>query len=139
MIILDTNVVSELMRSSPNLKVSDWVDRQDSSNVYTTAVTEAELRRGIEILPSGRRRRHLLDRMELMLGRYFPDSILSFDSDAAYAYAIIFAARREAGRSVAMADCMIAAIARVYDAAVATRDVDGFDKSGIEVIDPWAD
>ena len=139
MILLDTNVFSELMRPNPNPKVSDWFSRQDPSNLFTTAVTEAELRRGIEILPSGRRRQHLLDRMELMLGRYFPDSILSFDSDAAYAYAIIFAARREAGRSVAMADCMIAAIAHVYGAAVATRDLDGFDEAGIEVINPWAD
>ena len=139
MILLDTNVFSELMRPNPSPKVSDWFSRQDPSNLFTTAVTEAELRRGIEILPSGRRRQHLLDRMELILGRYFPDSILSFDSDAAYAYAIIFAARREAGRSVAMADCMIAAIARVYGAAIATRDVGDFKDCGIHVINPWVD
>ena len=139
MIILDTNVLSELMRPSPYLRVSDWVDRQDSTNLYTTAVTEAELRRGIEILPAGRRRNRLFEEMEKTLEEDFARRILPFDSVAARAYASIFAARRASGNSISMADCMIAAIARINNAPVATRDVDGFHNCGIEIINPWAD
>ncbi len=138
MIILDTNVVSELMRPNPNPKVFDWFYRLDPSILYTTAVTEAELRRGIEVLPAGRRRQRLFDRMESMLVRFYTESILPFDSDAARAYAIIFAVQRAAGRSVALADCMIAGIARCHGASLATRDLTGFEGSGVHVINPWA-
>ena len=139
MIILDTNVVSELMRPNPNPKVTVWVARQELSSIFTTTISEAELRYGVEILPVGKRRDGLIEVAETILRGHFHNRILSFGRTAARAYGVVGAARRAAGLSVTVADCMIAAIAHVYVAAVATRDVDGFDKSGIEVINPWAD
>jgi predicted nucleic acid-binding protein len=138
MILLDTNVVSELMRPSPNSKVVDWVARQGAQNLYTSAVNEAELRYGVEILPAGRRRDRLSQRVEILLRRVFAGRILPFDSAAAQSYAVIAAARRAAGRPINHADCQIAAIARSRGAWVATRDVGGFDGSEAHVINPWA-
>ena len=138
MILLDTNVVSELMRPSPNPKVLDWVARQGAQNLYTSAVNESELRYGVEILPAGRRRDRLFEEVDGMLREDFAGRILSFDSAAAQAYAAIAASRRAAGRPINHADCQIAAIARCRGAAVATRDVDGFDESEADVINPWA-
>ena len=139
MIILDTNVVSELMRLSPNSKVADWVAIQNPKQIYTTAINEAELRRGIEILPAGRRRQWLLGRLELMFSRYFLESILPFDSAAAHAYAVIVAARRAAGRSINEFDCQITAIAFSHGASIATRDMGDFQGSGVRIINPWLD
>ena len=139
MIILDTNVVSELMRPNPNPKVTVWVARQELSSIFTTTVSEAELHFGVEILPVGKRRDGLIEVAETILRGHFHNRILSFGRTAARAYGVVGAARRAAGLSVTVADCMIAAIAHVYGAVVATRDLDGFDEAGIEVINPWAD
>lgn len=137
MIILDTNVVSELMRPDPSSNVVDWVAGQAASDLYLSAVSEAELLYGVEMLPPGARRDRLLEEVEGMLREDFDERILPFDSAAARAYAVIAAARRAAGRPINHADCQIAAIARCRDASVATRDVDGFAGSGIELINPW--
>ena len=139
MIILDTNVVSELMRPGPDATVVDWVAGQAATNLYLSTVSEAELRFGVEILPSGTRRDRLLDEVEGMLREDFAGRVLSFDSAAAQAYATIAAARRAAGRPINHADCQIAAIARSRGASVATRDIDDFERSGIDVINPWSD
>ena len=139
MIVLDTNVVSELMRPDPSSNVVDWVAGQAAPNLYLSTISEAELRYGVEILPTGERRNRLLDEVEGMLQEDFAGRILSFDSAAAQAYAVIAATRRAAGRPINHADCQIAAIARCRGASVATRDVDDFEGSGIEVINPWAD
>ena len=139
MIILDTNVVSELMRPGPDATVVDWVAGQAATNLYLSTVSEAELRFGVEILPSGTRRDRLLDEVEGMLREDFGGRVLSFDSAAAQAYATIAAARRAAGRPINHADCQIAAIARSRGASVATRDIDDFERSGIDVINPWSD
>ena len=139
MIILDTNVVSELMRPGPDATVVDWVAGQAATNLYLSTVSEAELRFGVEILPSGARRDRLLDEVEGMLREDFAGRVLSFDSAAAQAYATIAAARRAAGRPINHADCQIAAIARSRGASVATRDIDDFERSGIDVINPWSD
>ena len=144
MIILDTNVVSELMRPGPDANVVDWVAGQVALNLYLSTVSEAELRYGVEILPTGARRGRLLNEVEGMLREDFAGRSIPFDSAAAQAYAVIAAARRAAarraaGRPINHADCQIAAIARSRGASVATRDMDDFEGSGIDVINPWAD
>lgn len=137
MIVLDTNVVSEFLRSSPEKQVEAWLSVQDGAMVYFTAVGEAELRHGVAILPAGRRCALILDAIEGMLEEDFRDRILPFDSNAACAYAVIAAERRAAGRPISQFDCQIAAIARAHGAAVATRNTADFEGCGIEVINPW--
>ena len=137
MIILDTNVVSELTRPAPGSAVVGWVRRQAATNLFLTAVTEAELRYGVEILPAGRRRNAILTEVEGVIGEDFAGRILPFDTDAARSYALIVAARRAAGAPISQSDAQIAAIARSRGATVATRDAGGFSGCGIEVINPW--
>ena len=137
MIILDTNVVSELMRPQPARSVVEWVISQDSQDLYLSAVSEAELRYGVEILPAGQRREGLRTAMEAMFREDFAGRILPFDSPSAQAYATIAALRRASGRPINHEDCQIAAIASARSASVATRDVSGFEGCGVEVINPW--
>ena len=138
MIVLDTNVVSELMRPSPSSVVTEWVAQQPATDLYLSTITEAELRYGVEIMPAGQRRDLLLVEIEGMLREDFAGRILPFDSDAALAYAVVAGARRAAGHPINHADCQIAAIARSRQAGIATRDLDGFEGCGIEVINPWS-
>ena len=138
MIVLDTNVVSELMRDHPQAQVLFWLDDQPASTLFVTAITEAELRYGVEILPVGQRRDRLSAEIEGTLQEDFAGRILPFDSAAARAYAVIAAARRAAGRPINQADCQIAAIARSRAARVATRDVADFAGCGVEVVNPWS-
>ena len=138
MLILNTNVVSEFMREAPASRVLAWLDAQLTSDLFITAITEAEIRTGISILPDGERQRGLSAAAERAFGVLFAERILPFDSDAAQAYAVIAIARRAAGHPISQADCQIAAIARSRGAPVVTRDVDGFQGSGVEVVNPWA-
>ena len=138
MIVLDSNVVSEMMKERPNSDVLAWLDSQLTETLFITAVTEAEIRTGIAILPDGQRRRQLNTAAERAFGTYFSDRILSFDSEAAQFYALIAADRRAVGRPISQADCQIAAIARSRGGAVATRNVDDYTGCGIEVLDPWS-
>ncbi len=137
MIVLDTNVLSELLRPIPATQVEAWLAAQDGASVYFTAVGEAELRHGVAILPAGRRREALARAIEGVLDEDFRDRILSFDREAARAYAAIAAERRTAGRPISQFDCQIAAIARAYGASVATRNISDFEGCGVTVIDPW--
>ena len=137
MFLLDTNVVTELMRDAPNSNVLSWMDKQPTQDLFVTAVTEAEIRTGVAILPEGVRRRGLADAAERTLGSLFAGRILPFDSDAARAYAEIVAACSAAGRLASQAGCQIAAIARSQGMTVATRNVRDFMDTGIDVIDPW--
>ncbi len=136
-VLLDTNVVSELLRKSPDPVARAWVDAHLSEVLFFSAVGEAELRYGAAILAVGRRRELLVSKIERMLRDAFASRILPFDSAAACAYADIAAMRRLAGRPVSPPDCQIAAIARSRSMAVATRNVRDFDDMGIEVINPW--
>lgn len=138
MFVLDTNVVSELMKGHPNPEVLEWLDNQLTGTLYLTAVTEAEIRTGIAILPVGERQRGLLAAAERTFGVFFAARILPFDSKAALAYATIAARRRAAGHPISQADCQIAAIARSRGAAVATRDTNGFERCGLVVVNPWS-
>ena len=138
MIVIDTNVVSELMRPTPAPAVMAWFSGQDSAELYLTAVSEAELRAGVAILPAGRRRERLAAEVDAVVEQDFAGRVLPFDSAAARAYAAIAASRSSVGRPILEADCQIAAIARASDAAMATRNRADFGHCGIAVIDPWA-
>ena len=137
MIILDTNVVSELLRSTPSPAVEAWLAAQDGGTVFFTAIGEAELRLGVAILPAGRRRTSLAEAIDAMLQEDFRDRILPFDTAAAQAYAAIAADRRAAGRPISQFDGQIAAIACIRQAVLATRNTVDYENCGIEVIDPW--
>lgn len=139
MVLLDTNVISELMRTEPARIVLDWFGQHDSANLFISAVTEAELRTGVAILPEGQRRDRLQLALDAMIDQDFQARVLPFDSPAAKAYADIAAQRRAVGRPIAEADCQIAAIARASGAPVATRNVKDFDGCGIPLINPWND
>ena len=139
MILLDTHVISELMRTEPAQIVLDWFGQHDAADLFISAVTEAELRTGVAILPEGQRRDRLQLAIDAMIEQDFQGRILPFDSPAAKAYAEIAAQRRASGRPIADADCQIAAIARAANAPVATRNVKDFDGCGIRLIDPWND
>ena len=139
MILLDTNVVSELMRTVPAQPVLDWFAKHDAADLFISAVTEAELRTGVAILPEGQRRDRLQVAIDAMIDQDFHGRVLPFDSPAAKTYAEIAALRRAAGRPIAEADCQIAAIARATNAPVATRNVKDFDGCGIHLINPWND
>ena len=137
MILIDTNVVSELMRAEPDAAVLAWFGRQDVAALHLSAVSEAELRRGVAILPEGRRKTALREAVAAMVAEDFADRVLPFDGAAARAFADIFAERRTMGRTIGFPDCQIAATARTRGAAVATRNVDDFDGCGITVVNPW--
>jgi len=136
-IVLDTNVVSELMRPVPNAGVVRWVDQFPADEVFLTAVTAAELRYGVARLPKGRRARELAARVAALLAEDFQDQILPFDDKAAEYYAQIAASREQAGLPISMADAQIAAICRCYRARLATRNVKDFVDTGVHVEDPW--
>ena len=138
MLVVDTNVLSELMRPAPDTVISSWVAERMTSNLYLTAISEAELRFGLAIMPPGRRRDGLAEGLERMLRTGFANRVLPFDSAAASAYAEIAAARQTMGRPMPEADCRIAAIARSRDMAVVTRNVRDFVDATVEVINPWA-
>jgi predicted nucleic acid-binding protein len=137
MILLDTNVISELMKPFPHAKVEIWLDRQLPSDCFVSAVTEAELRYGIEILPLGQRRQQFGIALNGMLAQDFAGRILAFDSAAALMYATIAADRRTSGRPISQFDAQIAAIARSVGATLATRNVADFQGCGISIVDPW--
>ena len=138
MVVLDTNVVSELMRDDPYADMLVWLDDRPTRELFVTAVTEAEVRTGIAFLPEGKRRRGIAEAAHRAFSGLFAGRVLPFDSAAACAYAEIAAARRAAGRPVSQADGQIAAIARSRGMAVATRNIRDFAGMGIDLIDPWA-
>ena len=138
MIILDTNVVSELMRPKPSTQVVAWVEKQPATDLYTTSINEAEIFYGIEPLGKGKRRESLLAAAEAMFAEDFAGRVLAFEGDAARDFSRIAARRRALGRPISHADAQIAAIARVHRAKLATRNAPDFADCNIEVIDPWS-
>ncbi len=137
MIVLDTNVLSELMKPTPAASVVRWLAAQPATSLYTTSIAQAEILHGIMLLPSGRRRSAFEAAADAMFREDFGGRILVFDSDAAHPYARIAAARRRAGRPISHFDAQIAAIARSAGSAIATRNVTDYDGCGIRVINPW--
>jgi predicted nucleic acid-binding protein len=138
MFLLDTNILSAVMGTRPAPEVASWMTRQPADLLFTAAVCQAEILSGITVLPKGRRREALEIAALAMFREDFAGRILPFDSDAALIYGELFALRRRAGRSAAIADLMIAAIARAHGASVVTRDTADFEGCGLALIDPWA-
>lgn len=137
MIVLDTNVVSELMRPTPDEAVRGWIAAQPASSLYITSITQAEILHGLALLASGKRRDALEGAAEAMFRDDFAGRILPFGSDAARPYAWIAADRRRAGKPISQFDAQIAAIARSSGAAIATRDTGGYEGCGVEIVNPW--
>jgi predicted nucleic acid-binding protein len=137
MILLDTNVVSELMRPTPDAAVLAWARLRDIEEMATTVITVAEIGAGLECLPKGARRNDLQRRWDSLLAEGFAGRIMGLDKDAATMYGHLFAQRQHAGRSTGAFDLLICAIARVRDLEVATRNVRDFDDCGVKVINPW--
>jgi len=139
MIVLDTNVLSELMREAPDEGVVAWLDAQPAALVYVTSINQAEILHGIELLPKGKRREAIAAAAHAIFDADFSGRVLGFGSEAAKAYAAIVVARTRRGRPISAFDAQIAAIARTNGAAVATRNVADFDGCGIRLIDPWVE
>jgi toxin FitB len=137
MIILDTNVVSEIMKTAASRTVLDWLNAQDAASLYVTTITLAEIGYGLRLLPDGQRRRLLAERFELFIVQAFDQRILSFDEVAARAYGDIMGYRKELGRPISVTDGQIAAIARTNGFSIATRNIKDFDNSQIVLINPF--
>jgi predicted nucleic acid-binding protein len=137
-ILLDTNVVSEMMATEPHAAVVAWLDRQPSESVWTTAVTVFEIRTGLELLPDGRRRRRLEDAFQQTLTEDFEHRVLPFDEMAASIGGRFAAEQRRAGRPTEIRDVQIAAIAAARRATLATRNTRHFEVFGIPLVDPWS-
>lgn len=137
MILLDTNVVSEPLRRQPEARVVEWIDAQPLETLYLSAITVAELRAGVALLPSGRRRAGLHENLEERVLPLFAGRVMPFDLLCTQAYAALMAKTRSKGLAIAAADGYIAAIALANGFAVATRDTGPFEAAGARVIDPW--
>jgi len=138
MILLDTNVVSEPMRPSPNPKVIHWLDEIPAADIWISAVTIAEIRFGIELLPNGKRKRQLFDLAEQMFAEDFGGQCLPFDCEAAREYSKIVSKRQRHGHPISVEDAQIAAIACVGRLKLATRNVKDFSNiEGLKIINPW--
>jgi toxin FitB len=137
MIVLDTNVISEVLRPVPEPSVLDWLANRPRASLFTTTVTRGEILYGIRLLSDGKRRRGLWDAAKKIFDDDFADQVLSFDSDAADMYAEIAALRRAAGKPISQFDALIVAMARSRGASLATRNVKDFEDCGVDVINPW--
>ena len=137
MILLDTNVISEPQRREPDARVLEWIDAQALETLYLSVITVAELRAGIALIPSGKRRDSLHDNLEKRLLPMFANRVLSFDMACTKAYAELLAKTRAVGLAIETADAFIAAIALANGFAVATRDTRPFEAAGVTVINPW--
>lgn len=138
MILVDTNVISEPLRREPNAAVIEWLDAQNVETLCLAAISLAEIRLGVAVLPEGRRREWLHQSIEQRVLPLFRGRILPFDDAASKAYASLRARARAAGVAIAPSDGFIAGTAEANGLIVATRDVTPFEAMGIRVIDPWA-
>jgi predicted nucleic acid-binding protein len=136
-IVLDTNVISELTRQVPEPGVVSWLDSRPAAEVATTAITAAELFYGVARLSTGRRKTELTAAVHGLLADDFRDRVLPFDKRAALRYADIVCSREARGRPIGVADAQIAAICRAIDATLATRNTDDFTETGVALINPW--
>ncbi|KAA0082177.1 type II toxin-antitoxin system VapC family toxin [Paraburkholderia sp. T12-10] len=138
MIVLDTNVLSETLRSAPDPRVMEWFGGQRRAALFTTTITHAEILYGLGLLADGSRKQALSAAVKAIFNADFAGRLLSFDSDAAEVYAQIAVSRKAAGRPISQFDAMIAAVARSRGATLATRNVKDFSDCGLAVVDPWA-
>jgi toxin FitB len=136
-IILDTNVISEPVRSNPSANVLAWLNREDHKGLFLTAISLAEILSGFALMPKGKRRNDLSSGMQSVIEKYLGSRILPFDASAARAYAELIEAAKISGRLLSEADAQIAAIVRAQRCVIATRDTAPFLAAGVEVINPW--
>lgn len=137
MILLDTNVISEVMRASPSRVVLEWLNNRDSEKLHVSTVTIGEIEYGLRILPAGRRRSVLKERFERFIYRAFAQRILSFDEAAARVYGEVMGLRKELGRPMSVPDGQIAAIARASGLKIATRNIRDFEECGVDLVNPF--
>lgn len=137
MIVIDTNVISELWKIEPNSNVLAWIDAQAIETLYLSAVTVAELRYGLAAMPEGKRRTIYQERLEREVLPAFAGRVLAFDLDTSKTYAERMAKARAEGMAIARADGYIAATAAAHGLMVATRDTGPFEAAGLHVINPW--
>ncbi len=137
MVVLDTNVVSELMRPEPHPAVRAWVGAQPRATLYTTSITQTEILYGLAMLPEGRRRAALEVAADGMFAEDFAGRVLPYNGAAASHYAAIVISRRRAESPIEAFDALIAATARAAGADLATRDIAGFEGCGLTLVDPW--
>jgi len=137
MILIDTNVVSEVMKVAPAATVIDWLNQQTSSSLYVSTITLGEIEYGLRLLPVGKRRWQLKERFERFISLAFAPRILVYDEAAARHYGEVMGLRKEMGRPMSVPDGQMVAIARVHGLTVATRDTRDFEDCGVDVIDPF--
>jgi toxin FitB len=137
MFVLDTNILSAMMRLQLEPEVAAWIAAQRADLLFTTSLSQAEILAGLAVMAEGRRRLDLQAAARAMFLEDFDGRVLPFDTEAAIAYASLFHARRRAGRPAATLDLMIASVAQSRGASVVTRDTSGFEGCGITLIDPW--
>lgn len=137
MILLDTNIVSELMKAAPSERVLAWLNNQENVHLYVCAITVAEISYGLSVLPNGKRRKLLEMRFEQFLNQAFAGRVLAFDESAGHIYGNLMGYRKEQGQPFSILDGQIAAIALVNNFAVATRNTKDFTNLGIELINPF--
>lgn len=138
MILLDTNILSEVMRPAPDPRVICWLNGSDAGHLHVSTISIAEILYGLDLLPAGRRRLGMEEQVEAFLLKGFSQRIMAFDEGAARHYGPLMADRRRAGRPMAAPDGQIAAIARSRAMALATRNIRDFEACGLALINPWA-
>ena len=137
MIVLDTNVISALMRKEPETPVVKWLDAQPAASVWITAITSMEIRFGLQTMPKGRRQDALISAFEMMLKSMIEERIASFDAEAGIQAAELMAQRKRKGRPAEVRDTMIAGIVLANRATLATRNTQHFEDLSVTVINPW--
>ena len=137
MIVLDTNVLSEALKPSPDETVLRWLAQQNREVVFTTAITQAEILYGVQLLPSGKRRSRLQAAVERLFVDEFPERVLPFDSESALVYPKIVARRAHLGHPISQFDALIAAVCQSRNATIATRNTSDFEDCGLTIVNPW--
>jgi predicted nucleic acid-binding protein len=137
-LLLDTNVLSEILRSTPDAAVLAWFATQRDDELFVSAVTQAEMFLGARLLPAGRRRERLQDALRGLFESESANPVLPFDASAVDHYVDVVSARRGAGRPISQFDAQIAAIALRNGLGLATRNTRDFDSCGLRLVDPWA-
>jgi predicted nucleic acid-binding protein len=137
MLVLDTNVLSELLKPTPDEQIVSWIERQPRQQLFTTVVSRAEILYGILLLPNGQRRQKLADAAKAVFDEALADHVLPFDNTAADHFAAIAARRKVEGKPISQFDAIIVSIAAAHSARLATRNVRDFEGCGVEIENPW--
>ena len=137
MIVIDTNVISEVMKPSPSLAVLEWLNQQNSNSLFVSTITLGEIEYGLRILPTGKRRYELKEQFEQFMLQAFRQRILVFDEAAARSYGEVMGHRKELGRPMSVPDGQITAIARSRGFVIATRNTSDFEECGVDLFNPF--